>query len=627
MDIEYKGEFDNATYKEARKIWEKYGTGLLSNAVAYHGDFMRDMSEWNDLYQGTKEIATKNSKSNFISNRKNTAKRPKDADNVVNISYQIIESQIDTTIPMPRVDAYEEKQVGKAKIPEGQLTELAQSAEMKIINSENERICKKNSMAYFKVSYDANFSRHSSLGKIVIDNPHPMNVIPQPNVYDIDAMDYIYHIENRTIDDIVREFGEKYRKPLENEGEQWSNVDNFFLDMDNVKESGNTTDKVSLVECWYKDNDGDICLITFVNDIILRFEPTIFIKDDLVSVDSDNKPIKREDTDEPVEEYLREEILVEEVEEEFEEGVEVQIPIKAETVYVEPHIIRRFPFIPWYNVREEKNFRGISDIYIIKDQQEAIKKILSIQQEKLIKGTTKIFVRKNSNILKQVTDAVGQIIETDNPLQDINVVDLKTQDNAYLTFYNLMQSAAQTSTGVSEIYTGNIGNTELSGAAIDKLSSNTSQRLQPKRLEKEIAYIQLYNLVYEFMIAFYDDKIPYRYEGDTGKKYGYFDKSKMMSKDITGQYYYPDMYITVDSGVSKDRPFILQFIQQAGDRLDNIDYWTLAEKSGIPGASEVKQRLIEDKKKMLQQQPEIQNSDILNKLQGGELNNEGNGQI
>lgn len=539
----------------------------LTRAMSEHENFIADCGWYDDLYNGTKNILGSD----------------KEAEQVVNMIYKNIEASIEPYVPQPRVDPYDEEDMFRKKMIEGQLMQFAQSPELLALNNENERIVKKNSIGIFKVGIDPNFDYHTARGKIKITSPHPVNIIPQPNVYKIEDMDYLFHIENRSIDYVCRTYGEEFRDQLEMIHEEYGNLEGY---MEDPYTSSDPSDMVSLVEYWYKDKDGDVCLLTFVDEIIIRNEKKFFYKDTLETVEM-------EDEDGEIIERVFENVLLE-AEMENPEDPQGEPILQAQEVQVRPHIIKRFPFVVWYNTPKEKSFRGISDVEVVSDQQVGLNKVLSNEQRKVILGTTKIFVRKGSGLKDKITDAAMQIIETDNPMADIMVHPMTTSDRSSREYIGLLDSFAQQVSGITNASQGLI-NTSLSGQAIQQLTMNAQSRLTPKKVQKNIAYTQLYQLCYEFMLAFYDDVVPYRYDNDNVPTYGQFDKSALCKMDESGEFFYPllDVSVAVDDGISKDRKAMMDMIMAIGNHMMPPDLWEAMERVGFPGASKIKERAIE----------------------------------
>ncbi len=541
--------------------WKK----RLNEAMEEHETFRAECATYDALYGGTKQVRPLGADI-YVSDRYQDYTTPKPARQVVNLVFQLIESQIDINMPVPAVEPTEEADESERRsMIEGQLTYMAGDTYLRRINGENERIVKKNGIAYFKVHWNPSYKAHTYRGRVETTNPHPGNIVLQPGVTKIKDMDYLFHIENRTLDYICREYGEEYRDEIESESLEYGQLDYFSSGVEGT--TSEKTKKLSVVEAWYKDKDGDICLITWVGDIILRDEPKFFYKRD-----ESGNTIEYDEIEIPMLD-------------------EMGNLISTETVNVRCHVPNRFPFIPWYNIPREKSARGLADPYIIADQQEGIKKLLSTEEEKQMKGTTKVFVRRGSAAAGKITDATLQIIETEDPVSDVVTKDLKTPDNSLKDLYYIYIQAAKDALGVTEASQGRTDKgKELSGRALEILAANTQGRMGVKQDEKDIAYTELYRMWYDFLLAFADHRMPYRIDGQYNKPvYGYWDKSKLIKQDDAGEWYYPefDIFVQAESALPKDKRFILDLANNAGQRIDNVQYWMLMESIGVPNASAI----------------------------------------
>ena len=207
---------------------------------------------------------------------------------------------------------------------------------------------------------------------------------------------------------------------LDGEGTEFANIDD--LSAPKIQTSDNKNNYLSIVEAWYKDKDGDICVITWINDEIIRDVPKFFYKRDEQGklIEFDEIEIEQPPLD---------------------DGMGNLIPQPPQMVRVPVHVPKRFPFVIQYNVPKEKSYYGKADPDIIYDQQEAIKKVLSSHEQKLIKGQSKIFVRKGENLTTKINDAELQIIEVEDPNTSVKVVDMKTPTKGYFNIISNSQAA------------------------------------------------------------------------------------------------------------------------------------------------------------------------------------------
>jgi len=543
-------EQENKDYLRLRKWKDR-----LSISLSEHSNFRSNCVTWDNIYNGTHAVG--GAMGYEMSYSKTDRQQIKSARQVVNITSQLIESQINIDIPTPSVKAVEgSEDLGKREMLEGMLTYLSAGAELERMTSDNERIVKKNGMAIFKVNYNPDFKSHNFRGRIETSNPHPTLFVPQTNIHRLADMDYCFFIVNKSLDSACRMYGEQYRDALDIDGAEYGYFDNFT-----EQTTDNLANKVSVIECWYKDSDGDICLLTWSAETILRDTPKFYYK------------------------RLKNEI------QRTEKVQIIDADGNPKTVDVECHIPKRFPFVIWYNIPKEKSFRGRSDVDIISDQQEGIKKVLSIEEEKQLKGTTKILVRSGVGLKESLdNNAVTQIVETDDPQSDVRVVDLKSNEGGLIQLYNIYMQAAKDSIGVTEASQGRAESSALSGTALQTLTQNTENKMGIKKFEKHMAFGELYRIYYDFVLAFYDEEIPFRVKGpDSKSKFGMFDKGMLIKQDKDGKWYYPDfdIYVEADSGMPKDKSFIIRSMSDALARgaINSIDYWMVMESIDFPNAA------------------------------------------
>jgi len=565
----------------------------LNEAMTSHSSFRDNSNNWDRQYHD--EDAGKDT-TIYMSNK---SKAEEELDSNVNITMQLIEGSIDITVPKPAVSAIESADgMENRKMIEGILTYMSEGAGLQRIVSENERITKKNGFSVMKIMFDPDYNGRTYKGRIETTNPHPVNFVPQPGIGHVEDMDYCFQIDNKTIDYVCRTYGEEFRKDLELESAEYIGLEDF-----GEEQKQKTDNMVSVIECWYRDEDGEIGLITWADDTILRDLPKFYYPRDKNGEIEDAEMVDIEvPREQPIQlDQQGNEVLT----------MQPQEP-QSITVEVERKVPKRFPFVLWYNIPKEKSVYGISDCQIIKRQQESIKRMITKEERKQNKGTTKIFTRKGAGLVGKLKDAESQIIETDDPTGDVRVVDIKTPSNGIYELYGLQLQAAKDLVGVTEASQGRSDTSNMSGKALETLSANTAARLSIKTNEKYMAFRELYSLMYEFIIAYYDDKVPFRVEGAAEVEYGYFDKSKLLKQDIAGEYYYPefDIYINADAGMAKDKNFMIQIADKAmaTGAADAIDYWTIMDSINMPNASFILERARERLK--MQQQAEQEAKDI-----------------
>ena len=103
--------------------------------------------------------------------------------NVRNIVFELIESQIDTSIPLPLVGAVCASDEEKARMVEDSLKADIGLLDLAKQNDMLERVVPIQGMGIFEVLWD---------GDVKVRSLHPSQLIPQPGVFELQEMDYFF---------------------------------------------------------------------------------------------------------------------------------------------------------------------------------------------------------------------------------------------------------------------------------------------------------------------------------------------------------------------------------------------------------------------------------------------------
>ena len=168
----------NPEEQQKLKKWRE----KLENARNAYSDELTRMERREDYYNGTKV-------ENGNPNKGDSAK--KKAINVRNIVYELIESQVDSSIPAPKVIPIHKDDEEAAKNIEAFLQNEMQILRMNELNDIDERVTYVQGGDFFHVEWDNKKGYHCTIGDLSVSERHPRQVIPQPGVTDIEKMDYI----------------------------------------------------------------------------------------------------------------------------------------------------------------------------------------------------------------------------------------------------------------------------------------------------------------------------------------------------------------------------------------------------------------------------------------------------
>ena len=238
---------DNLLNPQETKKINEWKTKLDNARVSYTDELNR-IKRRTELYDGSRNV----------NGNPNSNKAPsKVAINVRNITYELIESQVDSSIPAPKVIPIHAEDEEAAKVIEAFLTNKVKSLRMEEINDINERTTYIQGGDFFHVEWDSKKGLHSTVGDIEVSERHPKQVIPQPGCNDFDKMDYFFIQYNQTKDFVKRKYG--------------INVELAEKDSEYTQDNTpNTEDIVTINTAYYRNSKNGIGLFIWCDDYILE---------------------------------------------------------------------------------------------------------------------------------------------------------------------------------------------------------------------------------------------------------------------------------------------------------------------------------------------------------------------
>lgn len=590
------------------------------DAKTKYSDELAAMNEYEKLYNGNRAVFGNPNKPN---------KQPaKVAINVRNIAYELIESQVDSSIPMPKVTPIHEEDKELAKIIEDALMNEIRLQRFNELNDKQERTVPIQGGAYMHVEWDNRKGLHCTLGGLSVSERHPRNVIPQPGVTEIEDMDYLFVVFPSTKDEIKRRYGVDVSGATETEHDINPNSE----ENENV---------VSVIKKYYKNESGGIGLLTWCDDFILedmedyqarqleKCTKCGKIKESDVC-ECGSKSFKSEadefeELTEDIKQYNGNTIpYISGYETQFkldEEGNGVleedgspvieAVEVKTKIPYYKPDC---FPVILRRNVSRSGKLLGFSDVDVIKDQQDAIKKLGSKAQEKVLKGGS--FVTLPQGLPIKATDEDYAVVRLRNPndLSLIRSFNMQVDISTDLRLGEYNYEWAKSALGITDAYQGKYDSSATSGTAKQYSINQAAGRLESKRVMKNSAYARLYKMMFQFLLAYADQPIPIAKKNANGDySFSHFSRYDFLKQDAAGEYYWNDEFIIETDPTStimmnreamwNQADFKLQSgaFGPLGDTKTLLLYWEYMERNDYPNAAEIK-KTIEERYQQEQQQ-------------------------
>ena len=562
--------------KKLKKWQSKY-----ENAKTKYQDELDNMEIQKKYYLGDRHVKVNPNKSTGYANKLSI--------NVRNIVYELIESQIDSSIPMPKVTPIHEEDREQANIIESFLKNEMKLLNFNVLNDLQERLTPMLGGDFVLVEWNNQKGYHCTIGDLEVTNVHPKQVIPQPGITEIDKMDYIFIRTSQTKDYVKRRFG----KDVSEEEE---------TDYD-IREGVTSED---IVTAYYKNEKGGIGLFRWCGDVVLDDMEDYQAR--IIEVCKECGAPKKGDVCEKCGSKKFETITddYENITLTDESGIPVG---NASVPYYKPN---QFPLVIRKNISMFDKLLGFSDVDVIDDQQDTIKKLGSKINEKLLKGGSYVTLPPGLGI--ETDDEELKIIRPDNPQQKalIDVITVQADVAQDRVMLETNYTWAKSSLGITDSFQGKYDSSATSGTAKQYSINQAAGRLESKRIMKNQAYAQLYELMFKFALAYADQPIPISSQGKDGQQeFSHFNRMNFLKVDAAGEYYWNDEFIFDTDPTSTLLTNREAMWNQADLKLQsgafgplseletNYLYWLEQERNGYPNASEIKkeiERRMEDRK-------------------------------
>ena len=594
---------------------DKWRSKLETARIAY-ADTLKEINKCQGVYEGTREV---NGNPNTNISAKNLAI------NVRNIAYELIESQVDSSIPMPKVTALHEGDEGLALAIERALVNKVKLLKLSIINDQMERIVPVQGGDFFLVEWDNSLGFHSNYGDVNVIEINPRQVIPQPGVSKIEDMDYVF-IQTAQTKQWVKE---KYGVDVEDASEEYKDIRGA------EGSSSLDTDLVTINTVYYKKNDK-IGRFVWVEDHTLEdlddYQARITRKCKECGTATEEKvcPVcgskKFEETPDKIQEIsipIMRESGIDPM-----TGAPMQISAEEviEMEYYQPNC---YPLIVRKNVSKANSLLGFSDVKVIEDQQDLIKKVGSKAAEKTLKGGSIVTLPRGVKV--ETNDNELKIARLDDPQQKamIDVLNMQVNIQQDMQMVNKAYEDARSTLGITDAFQGKYDPSAVSGTAKQYSINQAAGRLESKRVMKNDAYAKLYELMFKFWLAYADDPLPITGSGINGEQnFDILDKRDFIKQDDAGEYYWNDEFLfetDPTSTMMANREAMWQQIDmklQSGafGQLGSLEtmrlYWSLMEKNHYPNAGDVLSQI----EMMMAEQQQIQQEQQMQMMEGGAPN-------
>lgn len=562
--------------------------------------------EWESIYLGTRVVdANPNSTS---------SRATKEASNVTGIVYELIESQVNTNIPRPEVISKRKGFQDIAKVITEKITSDLEDSNIVEINDANERNTPVHGISGILVEWNNDITTYDYIGDKELVRLHAKQIIGQSGVYDIRRMDYIFIVLSMTNQEVYQRYGVEI-----NDSEELPELRTLEGGR-NHTDTGTNNDLVTVKVAYYKDDDGDIGKFTFCNDEVLEDIPKYYyprikvclncgeelpieteqcpkcesvnLKEDAMMYetileDMVLSPVTYTEKQKVIEKDLSGKVTVKETDKEV--VVERVIPKNTVIPIYAPKI---FPIALRINTPDNYHLRGMSDVEVIRDQQNTHKKLMSKAEEKITGAGTIIGIPEDLEL--PITNETYQVVRGGvDKITQITAKDLKADTTQDLAMAQVVYQQAKDTLGITDSFQGKYDPSAKSGSAKEIQIQQAAGRLSSKLQNKYNSFAKLFEIMFYFDLAFTNEKRPYTTENEQGIiDYGEFDKYELLIQSATGEWHYNTDFIFRSKNndeIPTDKNFIYEQLTQMmlKGMFTKEEFFAELEVLGFPGASKI----------------------------------------
>ena len=485
----------------------------------------KNLAKWRKAYYGTLNALTKDGEE---STRKGRSLRK--------MVYELIESKIDNSIPMPKIRPRYKTDLPLVSVTENYLKFEVDGIFTKYLNDRSERSTYVDGTSWYKVWWDSLDNTHERSGNVKIDLCRVDQIVPQPGVSDYRQLEYIFERKELSL---TRIWDLYHRRIIPTEA---------------------NTNVIEVISCYYLNSDRVVGLFMYAphsRQVICNEEDWQIRKLRTCTVcgtvnptgdtcrNCGSKTFKYENATEEILENDIEEIYnpyeVGETDDESEKDHYKSRVFLTAGTKIPFYKITQLPFIPRPAISSLDNIYGTSEVKVTLESQDAINKLLTKALEKTMKSGTiltkpeKLKIGDSDDTIKVLS---VRTTEEATMVQSRPVVADTSQD---LVMAATLYESGKASSGVTESFQGAKDSSATSGKAKQYAAVMTAGRIESLRVMKSAAFAGLYELVLKYLLAFSDEPRKFvRVLPNGSQKEEVWNKYMFLDKDKYGNIYYRD---------------------------------------------------------------------------------------
>lgn len=609
-------------------IWKK----RLDQSNLFYSPQVEKMDHRENLYRGRRELEP------LVPGDTGANGQKKRTSHVRNIIFENIESQVSVSIPQPKVTPRRQKDEQLAAIIEHLIRNELDRLPFERINDMSERTVPIQGGVGYLGEWDNSKRTHTTVGEVTVSMVHPKQFAPQPGVFtSIADMDW-FIVKVPTTKSAVRR---RYQKNVYDESESEPEL----------RETGSgdyNEDAVTQYIGFAVNDTGGIDRYSWVNDVELEDlenyqarrhlvcsrcgmkKPlagqrvsldSVGGQAEVIALEQDTGACAEREYDGGACPWCGNEDFIsrrQDYEEIFvplittnageipgmvpsDDGLGNVVMVPTKVPYYVPDV---YPIVLQRSVSVYGQLLGNSDVDAIEDQQNTINRLEQKIIDRLIKAGTRITLPPKANLRTDPNDGERWHLEKVSDKQFIGVYDFSGNLQYELAYLAQVYEESRQILGITDSFQGRRDPTATSGVAKQVSAAQSAGRLESKRIMKNTAYAELFELIFKYWLAYSDEPRTVSYKDETGQTvYEEFNRYDFLEVDPAGQYYWNDQFLfscDTSAPLASNREALWQETRmnlqtgafgnpQSTETL--ILFWTKMEELHYPGAGTTKSLL------------------------------------
>ena len=551
------------------QLWQR----RLEESRAASAAEYEKMEERERMYAGCRELRP------LVPGDVTKSGRARKTSHIRNIIFENIETQVSTSVPLPKVTARRKKDERLAALIEHFLRGELDRLPFEQINDIAERTVPIQGGVGFLVEWDNSAVSHGHVGELSVTVLHPRQIAPQPGVFtSVEDMDWFILCLPTTRGAVERRFGKKIASSA-------AGNDPVLSD-----EEGTDSEKITRYIGYERTADG-IDMFSWAEDTVIEDIKNYQSRRRCVCQDCGCVPLRADvlagRCPECGGKKFREELL------EAEDG--------SWSSPVPYYLPGKYPLILQRSVSVYGKLYGNSDVDMIADQQNTVNRLEQKIIDRLIKAGTRITLPASASFRTDPDDGERWYLQNAADKSMIGVYDFKGDLQYELMYLANVYEEARQVLGITDSYQGRNDTTAISGVAKEFAAAQSAGRMESKRVMKNAAYAAVFELMFRFWLAYGDEPRQVSYRDSRGETvYEEISREDFLEKDEAGQYFWNDAFLFSCDDPESPAANREAMWQETRRNLESgafgdpaspetlILFWTKMEQLHYPGASDTR---------------------------------------